>query len=235
GIWKLNGNFGLVNGPEIFVFLAWLKVAEILANPLGEDDDDLELNHIIDRNYFISRSIIEIHDQCPILEETEMNPTPKYDEHAKNLGGASHRLMGSAVGSKVDVGRMVEVEPTHKPELRHRVCIPDLLGSFTDKGMDDKMALVEHAEDMGRTSVGRNINSKYRNRNDNLTVFCVEVPSIYDQRSLRSLTQEEICERYGGDRRLETSLIDMSDPSPLSASRLATSSNIAYDNNSCRL
>lgn len=34
---------------------------------------------------------------------------------------------------RVDVGRMVEVEPTHKPELRHRVCIPDLLGSFTDK------------------------------------------------------------------------------------------------------
>ncbi|GMT06291.1 hypothetical protein PENTCL1PPCAC_28465, partial [Pristionchus entomophagus] len=68
GYWMLNANFALVNGPELLIYLAWLKVAEILANPLGEDDDDLELNHIIDRNNFLSRSIIEAHDLCPILE-----------------------------------------------------------------------------------------------------------------------------------------------------------------------
>lgn len=35
---------------QFIFFIGWMKVAEVLLNPLGEDDDDFECNWILDRN-----------------------------------------------------------------------------------------------------------------------------------------------------------------------------------------
>ncbi|KJH43974.1 hypothetical protein DICVIV_10020 [Dictyocaulus viviparus] len=42
---------------QFFFFVAWMKVAEALLNPFGEDDDDFECNFLIDRNTGVGRTL----------------------------------------------------------------------------------------------------------------------------------------------------------------------------------
>jgi bestrophin-2 len=53
---------------EFIAYLGWIKVAETLLNPWGDDDEDFQVNYLIDRNFQVRVQIfqlntIEIYDQ----------------------------------------------------------------------------------------------------------------------------------------------------------------------------
>uniref|UniRef100_A0A7I4YN08 Bestrophin homolog n=1 Tax=Haemonchus contortus TaxID=6289 RepID=A0A7I4YN08_HAECO len=88
-----------------FIFvIGWMKVAEALLNPLGEDDDDFECNFLIDKNIATGLSIVdEAYNKCPeLMPDRFMDPNyaPVYSEDSKK-NGHDGVLVGSAEGIKL--------------------------------------------------------------------------------------------------------------------------------------
>ncbi|CAJ0949646.1 unnamed protein product, partial [Mesorhabditis belari] len=55
---------------EFLFYVGWLRVAEALINPMGEDDDDFEMNWLLDRNLKTGLAIVDKgHDHVPTLEK----------------------------------------------------------------------------------------------------------------------------------------------------------------------
>ncbi|KAF7659860.1 hypothetical protein LDENG_00292150 [Lucifuga dentata] len=89
---------------QFFFYVGWLKVAEQLINPFGEDDDDFETNWLVDRNLQVSLLCVDdMYDSLPVVERdmywNESEPQPPY-----TAASAEHRkpsFMGSALDISV--------------------------------------------------------------------------------------------------------------------------------------
>ncbi|XP_044253869.1 bestrophin-3-like [Tribolium madens] len=62
---------------EFFFYMGWLKVAEVLINPYGDDDDDFEVVWMVDRHLQVCYLLVDkIHEEHPkLMRDSHWNET----------------------------------------------------------------------------------------------------------------------------------------------------------------
>ncbi|XP_077815601.1 bestrophin-4 isoform X2 [Macaca mulatta] len=125
---------------QFFFYAGWLKVAEQIINPFGEDDDDFETNQLIDRNLQVSLlSVDEMYQNLPPAEKDqywdEDQPQPPY-----TVATAAESLRPSFLGSTFnlrmsdDPEQSLQVEASPGPGRPAPAAQTPLLGRFLGVG-----------------------------------------------------------------------------------------------------
>ena len=110
---------------EFFCYMGWIKVAQSLLNPFGDDDEDFKINYLIDRNLQVSYLIVDEADKelemgkDPFLEAGIEIPSdlPYKEEEIKSSNkGVLKSISKPFVGSSSKIDNTSQNQETIKEE-----------------------------------------------------------------------------------------------------------------------
>ncbi|XP_013416778.1 bestrophin-2 [Lingula anatina] len=162
---------------QFIFYMGWLKVAESLLNPFGEDDDDFEMNWLIDRNLQVAYLIVdEMHSEHPDLIKDQF-----WDEAdftlPYNAASEQFKVTDPHVGSAADI----EV-PEHASEFVPLASIPE-----------EPVHAISTPQDVPRESTAVRFNNlSSRKRRHRLNLKNSEILDRHSPRSMTSQQEEDI-------------------------------------------
>ncbi|XP_018025322.1 bestrophin-1 isoform X2 [Hyalella azteca] len=122
--------------------MGWLKVAESLINPFGEDDDDFDTNYLVDRNVQGAYVIVdEMHEEHPeLIKDMYFEdvvpaalPFTIASEHFRSNQAANH---GSTMAVKIAEPLQEIIEPLIE-DKSHRV-VHTVVGGLVQENHKEK-------------------------------------------------------------------------------------------------
>uniref|UniRef100_A0A1I8EUB9 Bestrophin homolog n=2 Tax=Wuchereria bancrofti TaxID=6293 RepID=A0A1I8EUB9_WUCBA len=99
---------------QFIFFIGWLKVAQALLNPFGDDDDDFECNYLIDKNLAQSFCIADNYDRVPDIQPD------LFWQSQKVLSTSSNTFLNGSTVSKITCFFRLDhfEEPINRPSIQ---------------------------------------------------------------------------------------------------------------------